>query len=303
MFNRPRAHEIPDSTLAHEAAAARRDLLLGRGVDHVGVVRRDLIVQRLRRVEQQVPVLVDGASLYRHLGPEGGERPLQPGGAIDDQELRRPQATGHQPVENRAPGGLALTAHGAHRERHLLPVAVGAEHHQQRDGGGLAVEAGPHHRAVQDQPDDALGAEVVPAPSLPIGFHLAPGPADNVLADCAAEQCPQGAPDPPSVGAGEVSASDQRLVLPRPPGVAGQHGAKPLPRGAVLGPQPRPRHRQRHRTELPRPLAEDGTCMPIKPADAMGAPVWAAWIASRIASPCRSIERHRRCPVSWPATG
>ena len=55
------------------------DLLRARGVDHVRVVGRDLLVQRLRRVGQQIPVLVDGAPLRGHVGPQRGQRPLQPG--------------------------------------------------------------------------------------------------------------------------------------------------------------------------------------------------------------------------------
>ena len=120
---------------------------------------------------------VDRAPLRRHRGPEGGQRLLEPGGAVDDQELRGAQATRDQVVEHGPPSGLALAPHVPCREQHLLPVAADAEHHQQRDGGGFPVEADPHHRAVQDQAGHILAREVAPAPRLPVGLHLAPGAA------------------------------------------------------------------------------------------------------------------------------
>src|SRR5262249_42467788 len=42
------------------------DLLSGSGINHVGVVRGDLLVQTLRRMRQQVSMLVDRTPLYRH---------------------------------------------------------------------------------------------------------------------------------------------------------------------------------------------------------------------------------------------
>ena len=116
-------------------------------------------------------------------------------------------------------------------------------------------------------------AEVAPAPGLPVRLHLAPGAADHVLAHRAPEQRAQRAPDPARVGAGQVGAGDQRLHLPRHPGVAGQHGAAPFPRGAVPGVQPGPRHGDLHRPEgagqppLPMavPMARDAAAL-IAPA-------------------------------------
>ena len=197
----------------------------GRGVDHVGVVGRDLLVERLRRVGQQVAVLVDRAPLGRHLGPQRGQRPLEPGRAVDDEELGRAQAARDEVVEQGPPGGLALAAHALDGEQHLLPVAADAEHHQQGEAGGLAVEAHPDHRPVEDQADDVLAREVAPVPGLPVGLQLAPGAADDVLADRAPEQRGQGTPHPPRVGTGQVGAGDQGLDLAGHASVARQGGA------------------------------------------------------------------------------
>ena len=56
--------------------------------------------------------------------------------------------------------GFALAAHVAHRQQDLLPVAPDAEHDQERDVGGLAVEPHAHHAAIEDQPDDVLPGEI-----------------------------------------------------------------------------------------------------------------------------------------------
>jgi hypothetical protein len=60
-------------------------------------------MQPLGRVSKQVAVLVDGAALGRHVAPEGGQRLLQPGAAIDNQELRLAQPALDEIVENGAP--------------------------------------------------------------------------------------------------------------------------------------------------------------------------------------------------------
>ena len=44
-------------------------------------------MQPLRRMGEQIAVLVDGAALGRHITPEGSQRLLQPAPAIDNQEL------------------------------------------------------------------------------------------------------------------------------------------------------------------------------------------------------------------------
>ena len=52
---------------AEEGAAALLDLGGRGGVDHVVIVGRDLLVQPLGRMGQQVAVLVHGAALGRHI--------------------------------------------------------------------------------------------------------------------------------------------------------------------------------------------------------------------------------------------
>src|SRR5215204_4246121 len=102
--------------LADEGLAARLDLR-GRGrVDYVGVIGGDLLVQALGRMREQVPVLVNRASLHRNAVPHGGDRVLEPRRAIDDEELRPAQATADEIVEDRAPGLGALSAHVLDRE-------------------------------------------------------------------------------------------------------------------------------------------------------------------------------------------
>src|SRR5262249_62250033 len=81
-----------ESPLAYESLAARVDLLPGRGINHVGVVRCDLLMQALRRVRQQVSMLVNRTPLHRYAAPHGGDRCVEPGGAVDNEELRSPQA-------------------------------------------------------------------------------------------------------------------------------------------------------------------------------------------------------------------
>src|SRR5512132_1681368 len=100
--------------LAQEGLAPFLDLFRGFGVDHVGIVGRDLFVQMVGGVREQVPVLVDGAALGRHLGPQRRQRLLEAGSAVDDQEFGRLQPAGDQVVEERPPSGLALAAHVLH---------------------------------------------------------------------------------------------------------------------------------------------------------------------------------------------
>ncbi len=107
-------------------------------------------------VGQQVAVLVDGAALGGHVGPQRRKRPFQPGRTIGDQELRRAQPTSDEVIEDAAPRRLAFAAHVLDRQQHLLPVAAHAEHDEQRNGGRLAVEPDAHDRAVQDQAHHVL---------------------------------------------------------------------------------------------------------------------------------------------------
>jgi hypothetical protein len=166
----------------------------------------------------------------------------------------------------------ALTAHVLDREHHLLPIAPDAEGDQQRDGGGLAIQANLDDRAVEDQADDVLTGEIAPLPGLPGRAGLLPfalrtattavlgasEAADDVLADVALEQLGERAPWPAGVRPGEVDLGDQRLRPPAEPLVGRQQRALPFPLASRVG-QPRPRHRQLQRAEggdqLARPVA------------------------------------------------
>jgi hypothetical protein len=75
--------------LANEGLAARLDLLGRGGVDHVGVIGVDVLVQALGRMREQIPVLVNRASLHWHAVPDRGDRFVQPRCTIDDEELGR----------------------------------------------------------------------------------------------------------------------------------------------------------------------------------------------------------------------
>ena len=46
----------------------------------------------------------------------------RPGRAVDDGELRSPQAAVNEIVKQRAPGRLAFPAHVLHGQQHLLPI-------------------------------------------------------------------------------------------------------------------------------------------------------------------------------------
>src|SRR5215472_12462615 len=98
--------------LADEGLAPPLDLLTGRRVDHVVIIGGDLLAQALGRVRQQVAMLVHGAALHRHVIPDGSDRGLEPGRAVNDEELWPPQTVPDEVVEHRAPGLSALAAHG-----------------------------------------------------------------------------------------------------------------------------------------------------------------------------------------------
>ena len=155
----------------------------------------------------------------------------------------RLQAAGDEIVENRAPGLGALAAHVLDREQHLLAVRAHADDDEQRDRGRLAVEPDAHHGAVEDQPHDRLLGQRAGVPGVPVALHLAPDPADRVLADRAAEQGAERPAHPARIGAGEVGAGDQRVGGERAALIGPQRLALPLRRLAIGGVQPGARHR------------------------------------------------------------
>src|SRR3954451_10523303 len=97
--------------LAEKGLAALRDLFGRGGVDHVGEVSRDLLMEPLRRVGQQVSVLVDRAALDRHAVPDGGERLFETWCAIDNEEKRPAQASADKVVEHGPPRLSRLSPH------------------------------------------------------------------------------------------------------------------------------------------------------------------------------------------------
>jgi hypothetical protein len=212
-------------------------------------------MQPIRRMRQQVAVFMHGTALRWDLGPERGQRLLEPGSAVDDQKFRRLQATRDEVVKDRAPRGFALAAHVLDRKQDLLPVAPDPENHQQRDRGRLFVEPDPHHGAIEDQPDDVLPGERTCRPGFPVGLHPTPDAAHRVLRDRALEQRGERTLDPAGVGAGEIRARDQRLDLPGLPTVARQDGASPFAGAATLGLQPSTRQGELDRAERALQLA------------------------------------------------
>src|SRR6202047_5402829 len=107
---------------ADEGFAARFDLLRRRRIDHVVVIRGDLVMQPLGGMGEQVPVLVDRAALNRHAIPNRGDGLVEPRRAIDDEEFRAPQPAMDEAVEDGAPGLGALAYHALDREQNLLAV-------------------------------------------------------------------------------------------------------------------------------------------------------------------------------------
>ena len=99
------------------------------------------------------------------------------------------QAAGAEVVEELAPGRGALPAHVPDED--LLAVAAYPDGGQHGDVRGLPVQPRADHRGVEDQTDDVLPGEAAAAPRIPVDLHLAPRPADDVLADRALEQAEQ----------------------------------------------------------------------------------------------------------------
>ncbi len=80
-------------------------------------------MQAFRRAGEQVAMLVNRAALERNGGPERRESLRHTRCAVDNEQVRRWQATGDQVVDQRAPGRLAFPAHVADRQRTFRPSA------------------------------------------------------------------------------------------------------------------------------------------------------------------------------------
>ena len=255
--------------LAHECLPPGFDLLHRLGVDHVGVVGADLVVQFLRRMGKQVPMLMNRTTLDRYRRPQRCQRRLQAPAAVDDQQLRRGQLAADQIVQEGAPRRLALATHVAQAQKNLLPVPADAQRHQHRDPGRPLVQPDLDHRAVQNDANDVVVRQIALLPGFPVALHLAPGPAYRVLADRPAEQGSQGTA---GVGSGQIGSGDQGLGPFGQPLVGRQRLVAPLSRRTVGPDQPGARHRHGGRTEraedlsiavtVPMPLDWSGALIP-----------------------------------------
>jgi hypothetical protein len=105
---------------------------------------------------------MDRAALDRHVVPQAGERRFQAFAAVDDHQVGPRKPAAGQVLQHGPPSSRALAAQVPDREHHLLAVAPNTEGDQQRDGGGLAIEPHPDHRAVEDQPHEVVAGEITP---------------------------------------------------------------------------------------------------------------------------------------------
>jgi hypothetical protein len=71
---------------------------------------------------KQISMLMNGAPLHWHAITDGGNRPVEPRRAVDNEELRTSQTAPDEIVEDSAPSLGALAAHALDREHHLLAV-------------------------------------------------------------------------------------------------------------------------------------------------------------------------------------
>ena len=157
-------------------------------------------------------MLVNGAALDRQLvSPQRDERGLEPGCPVNDDELGPFQGARIEIVEELAPRGGAFPAHIPDGKQCLLDAAPHTDGGQNRDVLRLFVETRLDDGTVEDQPDDVLTGQAADAPGVSVGLHLAPCPADHILADSPFEQRKQRALHPPRVRAREVNRSDQRF--------------------------------------------------------------------------------------------
>src|SRR5207342_3016107 len=76
---------VLEAPFADEGLATGLDFLPRGRIDHVVVIRCDLVMKALGRMCQQVPVLVNRAALNWHAVPDGGDGLVEPGRTIDDE--------------------------------------------------------------------------------------------------------------------------------------------------------------------------------------------------------------------------
>src|ERR1035437_4708764 len=147
---------VLEPPFADEGLAADLYLLGCRRVDHVVVIRGDLVMQALGCMREKISVLVNRAALHRHAVPDSGDGLVEPRRAVDNEELGPPQPAPKGIVEDSAPRLGALAAHALDREQPLLAVRAHAEDNEQRDRGRLAVEPHANDGAVENQAHDRI---------------------------------------------------------------------------------------------------------------------------------------------------
>src|SRR6202022_1979813 len=172
---------VLEPPFSDKGLAADLDLLRSRGIDHVVVIRGDLVMQALGCMREKISVLVNSAALHRPSVPDRGKGLVEPRRTVDNEELGPPQPALDEIVEDSAPGLGALAAHALDREQHLLAVRAHAEDNEERDRGRLAVEPHANDGAVEDQTRDRLLGQRAGVPGVPVALHLAPRPAHRVL--------------------------------------------------------------------------------------------------------------------------
>ena len=77
-----------EAPFADERLAPGLDPAARRGVDHVAVVVRDFLVQALGRVGEEIAMLVHGAALDSHVGPQRRRHRLFEARRAVDDDLR-----------------------------------------------------------------------------------------------------------------------------------------------------------------------------------------------------------------------
>ena len=110
---------------------------------------------------------MDKAFLAQRAGQRRFDGADQPGGAVTDDQQRRPQPPAAQFIEELTPGVGGLAAAGGQGDEHRLAAGVDAPGGQHRLGAGAGVHL--EHRGVQEQ---VVQHHPVQRPGPP-GFELA----------------------------------------------------------------------------------------------------------------------------------
>ena len=178
-----------EPSFSEKCLAASCDLLRRRGIDHVVVIRGDLVVQALRGMGEQVSVLVDRAALHRNAVPDGGNGLIEPRRAIDDEKLGTPEPTIDEIVQSRTCWPSARTPSTTSSE---IEVALRSSRTRTTVPSRISRTIGP---SASERPFQASQS-----PLTLRQVRL------TVLADRAAEQRRQRPTNPPGIGAGMIAA-------------------------------------------------------------------------------------------------